>query len=183
MFKAMKLESDEVVIAVIRKHPFYMILHALGLILLALFPSLLLNVWEWLVSFLPIGSDLIELGQIESVALPAFFYNLWLLILWFVFIARFTDYYLDKWVLTNNRVIDVEQRGFFSREISSVRYQKIQDVTSTVSGLIPTVLNFGTLTIQTAGVEQEFKLPLTPNPVAKKELINDLKEGSVPVEV
>jgi len=174
--KSMLLDSDEKIIAVIRKHPFYFLLQTAGLVFLALAPSLLLQLWQFVINSLPINASSDLFTQSAPVSIQAFFYNLWLLFLWLIFITRFTDFFLDKWVLTNKRVIDVEQRGFFAREVSSVRYSKIQDITVLVSGIIPTVLNFGTITIQTAGTEQEFTLTTAPSPVAKKELIYDLRD-------
>jgi len=172
----MKLEDHEKIIFIIRKHPFYIIIETLGLVVLALIPSIATSLFAWLTSLLPnaiVNSVQLSFGPIE---LQGFLYSLWLVLLWMVFIARFTDYYLDKWVVTNKRIIDIEQRGFFIREISSVRYNKIQDATIEVTGLIPTLLNFGRIQIQTAGIEQEFILNTAPNPLINKERILEIKQ-------
>jgi uncharacterized membrane protein YdbT with pleckstrin-like domain len=177
----MHLETDEVILRIIRKHPFYVIVETVGLGLMALIP-----VWiEVLINYLGslVGSGVInnfdpsQLGW--SPLLGGFLYSLWLLTLWLIFIAIFSDYYLDKWVITNKRVIDIEQRGFFARETSSVRFDKIQDVTVNVAGLIPTILNFGSISVQSAGVEQEFTLKDAPNPLNHKEFIMEQKHISL----
>src|SRR3989338_5769344 len=37
------------------------------------------------------------------------------LIIWLFFINTFIDYYLDAWIITTDKVIDIEQNGLFSR--------------------------------------------------------------------
>lgn len=177
----MKLESGEEIKKIIRKHPFYIILEVFGLIILAILPALLPHAIGYINTLIAgIASSVrFDLMAFIPLQLQAFLYNLWLLTLWLIFVYRFTDYYLDKWVLTNRRIIDVEQRGFFIREVSSVRYPMIQDVTINVSGLFPTLLNFGTIQVQTAGVEQEFLLTLAPDPLINKEFIIELKRDHV----
>ena len=173
----MHLETNEKIIKVIRKHPFYIILQTLGIAILALAPGIVSAIFSWLIALIPGDFGLsLSFSDFVSIQLQAFWYFLWLLFLWFVFLTQFTDYYLDKWVLTNKRIIDVEQRGFFIREVSSVRYPMIQDATIESAGLIATLLNFGTITIQTAGTVVEFKLPTAPQPLKNKELIIELKE-------
>lgn len=57
----------------------------------------------------------------------------------------------DVYILTNYRIIDVEQRGFFHRNFSEATLGKIQDISHEVSGFLPTVFNFGNVLVQTAG--------------------------------
>jgi uncharacterized membrane protein YdbT with pleckstrin-like domain len=170
----MKLENGEQIIKVIRKHPFYIILQATLILILAISPNLILILMDWVFNLLPANFDF---NFTFDPNLQAFWYLLWLLFLWIILFTRFTDYYLDKWVITNKRIIDVDQRDFFSREVSSARYPKIQDATVESVGVVATLLNFGTITVQTAGTEQEFIFPLTPNPIKNKEFILAMKQN------
>ncbi len=81
-------------------------------------------------------------------------------------LSAWMDYYLDMWIVTEKRVINIDQRGLFSREISEIPMANIQDVTVEVHGLMETLLGFGTVRIQTAG-EREFTIDDIPrlNPV------------------
>ncbi len=90
----------------------------------------------------------------------------------FMFLA-WVDYYLDLVIVTNVRIITINQRGLFSREIAEIPIERVQDVTIDIHGIIPTFLKFGTVRIQTAG-EREFTIPLLPYPYDVKEAI--LKE-------
>ncbi len=65
------------------------------------------------------------------------------------FYSWFTWYY-GAYILTNQRIIEVNQRGIFTREVREITLDKIQDVTYNVSGLLRTVLNVGTVRIHSA---------------------------------
>ncbi len=80
-----------------------------------------------------------------------------------IFKIRFI--YLDSFCLvTNQRVINVDQRGFFDRRITETELSKIQDVTNTTSGMWATALNFGEIIIQTAGTESRLIIKYIPDP-------------------
>jgi membrane protein YdbS with pleckstrin-like domain len=66
------------------------------------------------------------------------------------FYAQFIDYYLDIWVVTNDRIVDIEQLGLFSRTISEVDLFRIQDVTTDVHGFFATIFHYGNVSIKTA---------------------------------
>jgi len=74
------------------------------------------------------------------------------------FIGQLVDYYLDITIITNDRIIDIEQKGIFGRQISELDLARIQDVNSEVKGIIPSLFNYGLVEIQTAGEEANFEL-------------------------
>jgi len=168
----MTLDKNERIITIIRKNPLFFILQTVGLIILALAPLVLSEIWQSVISQFGVAEN-----TLVPINLQAGVYSIWLAVLWMIFVTRFTDFYLDKWVLTNKRIIDIEQRGFFTRDVASVSYPKIQDATVETVGFLATLFNFGTIQIQTAGTMQEFRLPLAPYPIQKKELIMDLREN------
>ena len=54
------------------------------------------------------------------------------LFIWNFFFILWLDFYLDVWIVTNERIINIEQRGFFNRDISELKLTKVQDVTSEI---------------------------------------------------
>ncbi len=78
------------------------------------------------------------------------------LIIWLFFITSFVDYYLDAWVVTSDRIVNVEQRGLFARTISELDLARVQDVTSEVNGVLPSIFNYGNVYVQTAGQVERF---------------------------
>ena len=82
--------------------------------------------------------------------------------------------------ITNQRVIDIDQHGFFERNVAETGFDKIQDVRYTIRGLWPTIFRFGTVVIQTAGTTTNLELTAVQHPVDLQRLITDLQRQSRP---
>ncbi|HEY4496690.1 MAG TPA: PH domain-containing protein [Candidatus Paceibacterota bacterium] len=109
--------------------------------------------------------------DIKFIWIAVFFILSWTLIMWVSFFIAWTDYYLDVLIVTNKRVVDVEQRGLFRRDLATVPLQNIQDIKIEINGLIPTLLRFGNLHIQTAGVSKEVLIKDIKEPTEVKKII------------
>jgi uncharacterized membrane protein YdbT with pleckstrin-like domain len=96
-----------------------------------------------------------------------------LLFVWFYAFLIWIDYYFDVWIITNERIVNIEQKGLFLRRSSDLEFAKIQDVTTDIVGLIPTILNYGDVYVQTAGEVERFKFRQVPDPNAIKSLVMD----------
>lgn len=83
------------------------------------------------------------------------------------------DYYLDLYIITDQRIISIEQKGLFRRVINELRYDQIQDITSSVSGIIATFFQFGNIKIQTAAEEERMILKQITRPIETRRLISD----------
>ena len=105
-----------------------------------------------------------------------FGFSTYFLYIWLVFFGQFVDYYLDVWVVTNRRIINIEQKGLFYRTISEQRLYRIQDVTSEVKGFLPTFLHYGNIHIQSAGEKHWFNFKEIPNPYEVRKRILELIE-------
>jgi len=149
-------EKDEKIILVLRRHwwvilkmfTFYLVLFLLPLVL----RGLALNYTDLLAN--PQTKTAIILNLIMSLYyfyVITFFFRAWI------------DYYLDVWIITDERIVNIEQKGLFSRHISAHRLYRIQDVTSEVKGFLPTFLHFGNVHVQTAGPNPRFEFKQIPN--------------------
>jgi hypothetical protein len=68
-------------------------------------------------------------------------------------------------VITDRRIIAVEQVHFFHRSVAIFRLERLQDIEFSIKGLIQTFFNYGTLSAQTAGHhEANFKSSGMPTP-------------------
>jgi uncharacterized membrane protein YdbT with pleckstrin-like domain len=105
-----------------------------------------------------------------------FLENMFAMIIWVIFFLIWIDYYFDVWIITNYRIVNVEQKGLFSREVSELELEKIQDITTDVLGIIPTFMNYGDVLIQTAGEKERFTFKDVPDPYAIKDLIMNLQK-------
>lgn len=108
-------------------------------------------------------------GPALMVALVA--YLLVVLVLTF---TELTDYWLDVWIVTTERIINTEQHGLFNRVVSEVYLSQIQDVTSETRGYLATFLTFGNVFVQTAAERERFEFKNIDNPDDVKVAITGL---------
>ena len=156
LFERIKLEEDEQLLQVVRKHWWIITMQTFGIVVFALLPYLILTL---LFTIKPLGlNSLYETihSQVDTYRPEIIFgYTVFLLTLWITLANKWTDYYLDLWAITTRRVVLVDQRGFFRRFISSFRLERLQDMNIEVNGVIPTLLDYGTIEAQTAGGSNE----------------------------
>jgi len=161
------LEKGEEIIYTARRHWFVILGRVLGLLILLIAPIV---VYVFIVVS---GFPMPRLIAGNLVFLSAALLSAWMLILWVLLFIIWTNYFLDVLIITNKKVIDIEQKSLFSREISSFPLERIQDATIDIDGVIPTFLNFGDVHVQTAGAggNREFILRGARRPASVKQQI------------
>lgn len=95
---------------------------------------------------------------------------------WLFFYTAFVNYFLDIWIVTNDRIIDIHQHGLFARTIAELDLFRVQDVTSECHGLFATIFDFGNVYIQTAGEKERFTFFNVPEPHKIREAIIQLAD-------
>lgn len=70
----------------------------------------------------------------------------------------------NSWTLTDDSLTQVEQTGLFKRHSSQLALDNVEDVTSIQNGLLPELLNYGQLRVETAGEQGKFIFNFCPNP-------------------
>jgi ABC-type multidrug transport system fused ATPase/permease subunit len=157
------LETDEHVLIQVRKHWFVLALQILSILIVTILPLILI--------VLILKTIAIPFDVSEYVPVAVALYTAWLLIMWMALFSVWTNYYLDVWTITTKRLIAVDQRGFFFRTTASFRLERLQDTIVSVDGILATLLNYGSLEVQTAGEEKNFKGYGLPNPGNLKGII------------
>ncbi|OGG47443.1 hypothetical protein A3D66_02480 [Candidatus Kaiserbacteria bacterium RIFCSPHIGHO2_02_FULL_50_9] len=172
--------EGETTVRIVRKHWFILLQETAGFVVLFFAPFILYGL---LTGSAPFGATLglptmqpVTFAPAEAALLTA----AWTLFIWAKLFGAWTNYYLDVWIITNRRIVSIDQIRFFSRTMSIFRMDRIQDVTVDVHGFIPTLLNFGDLQVQTAGVEQKFIIRGVPRPQHIKDII--MREHDTAVE-
>lgn len=56
----------------------------------------------------------------------------------------------DLYILTTQRLIDVDQPGIFHRLVTELPLENVQDATFELRGVVQTLLNYGTITVMSA---------------------------------
>lgn len=139
---AISFEPGEAILMVLRRHWFALAPRLAVFLAFLLAPSILLLALS-LAS--PAGAKLVASPIILFfLALYLAAMLLWALILWM-------DHYLDAWVITDRRVIDIEQRGLWHREIQEITLDRVQNVAVEIPGFAATFLGFGDIRVETAG--------------------------------
>lgn len=139
-------------------------------VFLAYLPTLFIPFLHFIATVIPHSGEVATFA-IANNPLVRLFYGLWLLMLWSMAFNTVTRYYLNQWIITNTRIIDIHQYGYFSREVSSVLLVRVQDVSSDVEGLFGTLLGYGRLTVQSAGEAEHFTMDDIADPQGLRDLI------------
>jgi hypothetical protein len=92
------------------------------------------------------------------------------------FYSSFLMYYLDMMIITNDRLVQIQQKTLFSRSVSELDLYRVQDISSDISGVIPTMIGYGLLKIQTAGERQNFTFESVPRVNEVRRHIIELAE-------
>ena len=130
---------------------------------------------------IPYAADAVIFGDAPLVLSHPFldiglklFLSIYYLSVWIFFFSQFTDYYLDINIVTNDRILDINQKGLFGRAVSELDLTRVQDVHSEIKGIIPTLLNYGKVEVQTAATEENFHFDQVPNPHKVRQRILEL---------
>jgi uncharacterized membrane protein YdbT with pleckstrin-like domain len=151
-------EKDEMVIMLLRRHPF-VVMMPMGFVgSLALAPIFVFVVFY---SYI----------MASYLSLFLFISSLYYMVLWLIAFYLLTMYVLNTVIITNKRIIDRDQHGFFDQKVSELHLYRVQDVTVYTKGIIPTTLRYGDVIVQTAGIEQKFIFHEVPHPELVKASI------------
>lgn len=146
MYEFPEKRPDEKVIRMLRRHKIFFlkpIFYSLIILLLVILPFYFLILENWL------AIGIVALGIILIVGMFWYFSFLWK-----------RDYY----ILTDQRIIDIDQNALFSRVFNEMPLDKIQDVSCQVVGLLSTVFNFGNVIIKTAGPAEDMIIEMISHP-------------------
>jgi hypothetical protein len=146
--------KKEEVIAVYHRHWFDILTNLF-------FPVLLFVVLITLSITLPSVAP--ELFSGEHEMFFAFLESSFYLFLWLYLFLVWIDVYFDVWIVTDERIVNIEQKDLFTRRVSELRFSRVQDVTSEVY-------------VQTAGEHARFIFHNVPNPVMIKDLVMKLAQ-------
>jgi hypothetical protein len=98
-----------------------------------------------------------------------------------VFMIAVLDYYFDLIVVTDRRLADIDQDQLFNRKISTLNLRDVVDVTYRSTGIWQNFLNYGTITVETAGEQPNFVIDNIhyPNEIASiiSSLSDQAKDG------
>ena len=168
LMKMIEFDPEEQLLGEIRKHPFglFIIFLTGGLVALALMLSLM--VLPLLVAEDPIGLGL-DIGSIRSILVGVGFL-LTILAIVMTAVAAYL-YQSNIVIITSEKITQLLYKTIFDRKISQLSIGDVQDVTINQTGVFARIFNYGTLTIETAGEQENYIFTFTPNPYETGKLI------------
>jgi len=103
---------------------------------------------------------------------------------WYLFVfgfslAKFMGWFFNIYIVTDERIVDVDFLNIFFRRISTAKIEEIQDINVTSSGAMETFFGYGNVFIQTAAEVSQFEFLAVPKPDVVGKILNrmiDLEE-------
>lgn len=88
-----------------------------------------------------------------------------------------TNYELDILQITDKKIIYLNQISFLNREIVEIDFDKIQEIQSKISGILPTIFGYGTLSIKSAANSTPVRFEYIGKPLEIIKQINTIIES------
>jgi len=171
-------QEGEKIILFLRRHWLAMLPVVLAVLFLMLIPLVVL-VSIYSQGWLNFAYEM-DLG-ISVTKIVVFLFFVYLLFLVFFILVAWLQYYLDVTILTNRRLIDIQQINIFNRQVAFTDLVYIQDVRSEIKGFIQRFFDYGTVMIQTAAENPNFILRDMPHPSMIAREIIAICRGEMPV--
>ena len=86
-------------------------------------------------------------------------------------------YRQSRLLITDRSLVQILQKTLFNRKVSRLSMSNVEDVNEEQRGIISSIFNYGTLTIQTAGTEDNFVFTLCPNPTRLADIIIEARQA------
>lgn len=124
------------------------------------------------------------LGWIFATSMFYVFWNyawahLLVIIFWMIYsiflYIEWLNHELDLYIITNNRIIWVDQVWFLDRKVSECNLWQVQEVWNQTKWLLANLLNYWTITIQTAWNATNFTMDIAPFPIENsRKILNEV---------
>ena len=153
-------DSNEKIVLFLRRHPITNLPWILISIILFASPMVLSEFP--LLDFLPENFKFIAILSWYLIAIAYTF-------------ESFLDWFFSVYIITDERIFDVDFVNLIYREISEANIDQIQDVTVTMGGVVRTIFNYGDILIQTASETARIEFEAVPHPDQVAKILRELR--------
>jgi hypothetical protein len=154
-------QQDEEVVLLLRAHPITNVGWIAMMIVMLIIPTLL----ELTGMFNGIPMRFMFVGKMT-----------WYLMAWALGFERFLHWYYSLFIITNERVVDIDFYNLMSRVVTHVNLNHIEEPVMSQHGFGATLFNYGHVLVQTAGERQTVECAACPWPHKVIDIINRLSE-------
>ncbi len=176
-------QNDERVLLFLRRHWVSFVLSLLVVVMMVLLPIVMLVFFDLLdfdlqslltTAFQGVES---EYPEIRAKQFSVFLFSAYYFFVLSYFLILWLDYYFDITIVTNERIIDIQQTGLFNRSVSELYLTQVQDVSGKQIGIAQSIFGYGNVIIQTAGSKTNFVIDHVHNAYDVARKIIDLQEA------
>ncbi len=153
-------EKEEKVVLLLRRHAITNVRWILAAILMGMAPFAVSSFLKF--DFVPAGFRLI--GVLA-----------WYLIIFAYSLENFINWFFNVYIVTDERIVDIDFLNLIYKEVSDANIDKIQDVTYKMGGVARTMFNYGDVLIQTASEVPNFEFMAVPSPDKIAKILQDLR--------
>ena len=154
-------DDQEDVVLLLRQHPIVNV-KWIVIAILGLFAPIALN-------YVPILDFLPQRYQFIAILV-------WYLLVAAYVLESFLFWFFNVYIVTTERVVDVDFYNLIYKKVSDADLTKIQDVSYNMGGVLRTLLNYGDVDIQTAGELPNFDFAAVPRPDRVAKILQDLRQ-------
>lgn len=158
--KFISTDDEEVVLLLLRKHWVTNLNWIFTGLILLVVPSVLVYFPQ--ISVIPV--------QFLVVAIL-----FWYLVSLAYILEKFLSWFFNVYIVTDERVFDVDFYNLVDRDISDADIEDIQDVTSAIRGAIRTWFDYGDIQIQTSAEIPEIEFEAVPHPDRVAKILRELR--------
>lgn len=156
-------EAEETVVLFLRQHLIVFFVPIVILVLLILGPTLLIPLIPALNLPVSLPSSYILIGTL-----------FWYLATFGFALVSFLRWFFNIYIVTNERVVDIDFKYLLYKEFSEARIEKIQDLTYRSGGIIAAFFNYGDVLVETAGEVPNIEFDKVPRPEKVVQTISEL---------
>lgn len=156
--------DDEVVELFLRQHPIVNVPWIILTVIFIIAPSV---VFPFVLTFFPFGLEVPG----SYLLIGTFF---WYLATFGFALASFIHWFFNIYIVTNQRVVDIDFHYLLFKDFAEANVDKIQDLNYKTGGVLATIINYGTVYVQTASEIPNIEFELVPHPHEVVQVIRKL---------
>jgi hypothetical protein len=102
----------------------------------------------------------------------------WYILTFIYSFEHFISWYFDVFIITDRRLVDIRFNNLLNKHFAEVDFARIQDVSSSIKGILATFFNFGDVLVQTASEINQMTLRKVPKPEKIIKLLQEIRSDN-----
>jgi len=102
----------------------------------------------------------------------------WYILTFIYSFQHFLSWYFDVFIITDRRLVDIKFNNLLNKHFAEVDFSRIQDVSSSIKGILGTFFNFGNILVQTASEINQMTLRNVPKPEKIIKLLQEIRSDN-----